>query len=164
MKRLLYVLTFLLALPTLTQAQNALSKGKAQINLGLGFDEVDATVFYGSVDYAVHPDITIGFNVNYRDYKAEIFRDLTIGGNLWGYQVNGNYHFNNWWGINSNWDVYAGANLTTYVLYFVDGGSYSETLFAGQVGARYYINPKLAIQAEFSGYIYTGRVGLTFVL
>jgi lactam utilization protein B len=72
MKRLLYVFTFLLALPALTQAQNALPKGKAQVNLGFGFDEIDATVFYGSVDYAVHPDITIGFNLNYRDYTGRV--------------------------------------------------------------------------------------------
>lgn len=159
--RLLFIALALLPLGTL--AQNALPDGKAQINLGFGIDEVDATVLYGGIDYAIHPDVTLGLNVNYRDYSSDIFRDLTIGGNLWSYQVNGNYHFNNWWGINSNWDVYAGLNITTYSLNWAQGGVYSEVLMAGQIGGRYYINEKLAIQAEFSGYIYTATFGLTFV-
>lgn len=164
MKKVLFTLCAVALLLPTGHAQNALQKGKAQVNLGFGIDEVDAIVLYGGLDYGIHQDITIGLHINYRDYTDNLYRESTRGGNLWVYQLNGNYHFNNWWGMSPDWDVYAGLNVTNYSLYLVSGGVNNEALLAGQIGGRYYINDQFALHAEVSGYIFTAMFGITFVL
>ena len=63
--------------------------------------------------------------------------------------VKGNYYFDNLFGVNSDWDVYAGANVG----WRIDNGDNdnSGAAWGGQIGARWFWSEKWGLNAEFGG-------------
>lgn len=133
-------------------AQSPLPLNKTQLNAGVGFSDYGVPLYVG-LDYSVHRDITIGGELSFRSYSenwhAEKYRHTVMG--LSG---NGNYHFNTLLNINQNWDFYGGLNLGFYVWSSPDSypGEHSSGLGLGaQIGGRYYITHKVALNLEIGG-------------
>ena len=153
------------------EGQNALPKGGMQINGGLGFSGNGIPV-YGGMDFGVHQDMTVGFEVGFRSYADGDWRHnaFSLAGTF-------NYHLNRLIGLPSNFDLYAGANVG-YVNWnnrWQGPGSaedwndnrYSSGLGIGiQVGGRYYFNQNWGINLEFNGgnRLSGGRIGVSYRL
>jgi hypothetical protein len=114
-----------------------LAKGDMQLNFGTGFCNYGVPI-YGTFDYAVHKDVTLGgtFNLNFYP-KWDSF--------LVGIVFKGDYHWNYLLGIPSNIDFYTGPRLG-----FMFGTDFK--IDAGiQIGGRYYWNDKWAANLEIIG-------------
>lgn len=145
MKKTIYLYLVLVVLGIGTaNAQSAYSKGDRILNFGLAYDGA----FVG-VDWAVHPDITVGATAGFIFYNygdRDGFFPVRFAGNA-------NYHFNSVFGISEKWDLYAGLNL---------GFRYAFDLGA-QIGFRYYwsnfgFNLEAGGGSAFGG---DGRIGLS---
>jgi len=148
-------------------AQGSLKKGESQLNLGVGFSSWGTPVYLG-FDHGVHPDITLGGELSYRGYRDK-WDGYYYNHNVIGISGNGNYHFNRVLEIPKKWDFYAGLNLGFYIWSSPDNyeGSHSSGLGLGaQIGGRYYISNKVALNLEFGGgnAFSGGKFGLTFKL
>ncbi len=151
MKRIKLLFVFLLV-SFLGFAQNKapLSVGEKQVNFGAGFG--NGFPVYGSIDFSVHNDITIGpeigFDLSGLDY-------ITFAGR-------GDYHWNTLLEIPSEWDFYSGLNLGFLV--GVNNYTGSDGLYLGmQVGGRYYWDKMWAVNLEIGGGMinYGGRFGVS---
>lgn len=168
--------TFFLCLwASIAFSQAPVSKGKAMLNLGLGFSNWGVPVHIG-VDFGVHPDITLGGEISYRRYreywkwggkgKNWVYNDASI----WGIQFNGNYHFNRVLNIPKEWNFYAGLNVG-YLIFQYDtpvssGSSASGLGLGGQIGGRYFFSEKFGLQLEAGGgnRFSSGKFGITLKL
>ncbi len=112
-----------------------LSKGQKQLNMGLGFDSYGLPI-YGSVDFAVHDEVTIGPQVNIVFYDN--ITAFSIG-------FRGDYHFNRLFEITPDWDVYGGANIG------VGFNGHDDLDLGLQIGGRYYWSRKWGLNLEFAG-------------
>ena len=133
-------------------AQGPISKGQSQINAGVGLSSWGVPVYLG-LDYAVHPDITLGGEVSYRSYNNN-WRNDKYHHSIIGILGNANYHFNTVLNIPSPWDFYAGINLGFYSWSSPNDyeGSHTSGLGLGaQIGGRYYFSNKVALNLEFGG-------------
>lgn len=148
-------------------AQGPIAEGEKQVNFGTGFSTWGIP-FYVGMDFGVHPDISVGFNLSYRSFNStwvsEDYRLSVIG--IFG---NGNYHFSRILNIPEPWDFYAGLSLgfvSVSTPSDYDGGTASGVGIDGQVGARYYWSDRWAVNLEFGGGNATsgGRIGLTYKL
>lgn len=130
------LLLAMVALVTLGFSQGAapLSKGEKQLNFGLGFNN-HGLPLYGTMDFAIHNDWTLGPVVK-----------IVFGDDVWfGALGRVDYHWNRLLNIPSNWDFYAGASIG-----FLAGGDFE--LDAGvQVGGRWYWSDKWGLNLEFGG-------------
>jgi hypothetical protein len=115
-----------------------LAKGEKQINFGTGFSSHGLPI-YGSLDIALHKDITLTPEVHVR---LPFFNEDDFSG---GVMVKADYHWNYLIGIPSNWDFYAGARAGINF-----GGDIYPDLGI-QVGGRWYFNPNWALNLEFGG-------------
>ncbi len=171
MKKIIYT-TFLILFATLSFAQSPLPKGKAQINAGVGMSNWGLPVYVG-FDYGVHPDISLGAEISYRQYKEYWGKKNYVSTNkyaVWGFSGNANYHFNTILKIPSDWDFYAGLNIGFWSW---TGGNdpkfaHSSGLGLGaQIGGRYYFNDKFGLNLEFGGgnnSYSSGKFGITIKL
>ena len=164
MKKVMFSMVLLLICGS-TFAQNPLPKGKSQLNLGIGLSEWSIPVYLG-FDYGVHKDITLGGELSYRHYNRY---DSYYNPNIIGISGNGNYHFNYILNIPQNWDFYAGLNLGYYIWSYphtYSGGGSSELGLGAQVGGRYFLSNKVALNLEFGGgnAFSGGKFGLTIKL
>ncbi len=148
-------------------SQSPVGNGGKQINAGTGFSTYGLPLYVG-LDYGVHEDITVGFNVSYRSYRESWFgtryRHSVIG--LMG---NANYHFDRLLELPSEWNVYAGLSLGYYIFNMDSnyGGQAASGLgIDGQVGARYFFRDNLGVNLEFGGgnAASGGRIGITYIL
>ena len=133
-------------------AQSPLVKGGKQLNLGVGLSGWGVPVYAG-LDFGVHPDMSLGLEVSFRQYK-EHWKDYYYHHNIIGFSGNFNYHFNRILNITPKWDFYAGANLGFYVWNSPDyyPGDHSSGLgLGGQLGGRYYLTDKVGLNLEFGG-------------
>ena len=130
MKRLVFsAMIVLFAYSANAQAQKYLNFG------GLG------TGLYAGIEFPVASAITIGPQVscNYNfDY--------------WVLAAKGNFYFDELFELNSDWDVYAGANVG----YRLDGSDNNDNNGDGfnwgaQIGARWFWSEKWGLNAEFGG-------------
>lgn len=148
-------------------AQGPISQGQSQINAGVGLSSWGVPVYLG-FDYGVHPDITLGAELSYRNYNDR-WDKHKYDHSIVGFSGNANYHFNNVLSIPSPWDFYAGLNLGFYSWNSPKkyGGSHTSGLELGaQVGGRYYFNNKMGVNLEFGGgnAFSGGKIGLTIKL
>jgi hypothetical protein len=148
-------------------AQSALPKGQNQINFGVGFSGKGIPVYFG-FDHAIHNNVTLGAELNYRGYE-ENYRNDNYKHNVLGVAGNINYHFNTLFSIPSNWDLYAGANVGFNVYNSpdnYDGDDVSGLGLGLQVGGRYFFTNKTGINLEFGGgnAFSGGKLGLTIKL
>lgn len=122
-------------------SQAPLSKGQKQLNMGLGMSGHGIPGYIG-MDFAVHPDITLGaevaFNLDGFDYVTPRFV--------------ANYHFNTLIGIPPEFDFYAGANVGFRIWFGDDTKDDISGLDLGlQVGGRWYWSDKWGLNLEFAG-------------
>lgn len=146
-----------------SKAQGSLEKGKAQVNVGLGFSGWGIPVYAG-LDYGIHKNITIGFEGSYRSWDNIGYKFSIIG-----ISGNANYHFNQALNLPKEMDLYAGLNVGYYIYNTPSGylgASLSTVGVSGQAGFRYFFNNKLGGNIEFGGGSATsgGKLGLTIKL
>jgi outer membrane immunogenic protein len=158
MKKLILIL-LCIVLASEIDAQNTMA-GKAQINAGFGMSQYGLPVYVG-LDVGIHPDISIGVEGSYQRHTIPNYNAA-----LFGIEGNINYHFNSVFKIkNEHWDVYAGATVGYWIWNWNNSynGSLSSGLgLSGQIGARYFIVPRWAINFEISGGTLSGgKFGLT---
>ncbi len=122
-----------------------LSKGKRQLNFGLGFSD-GGIPLYGSLDFAVHKDVTVTPEIHMViDNKFRM-----------GVLVKADYHWNYLIGIPSNWDFYAGVRAG---FEFING---FDPNIGIEVGGRWYWNETWGLNLEFGGGTgYSGTFGLS---
>ena len=146
----------------------AYSKEDFQLNAGIGVSGWGVPVYVGA-DYFVDNDISIGAEVSYQTFNETIFVQK-YKSSILGIGVNGNYHFRRVLKLPNEWDLYAGIGIGYYIWSFDNvnyaGSNSSGTGFGGQIGARYFINNKFAINAELGGASTTSgaRIGITYKL
>lgn len=112
------------------------SYGQAQSQLNIGLIGVSYEIPVSKA-ITVAPTAFTNFDFNY----------LTLG-------VKGNYYFDELFGLPSEWDVYAGANLG-FGIYMGDGTKSSDLDLGLQVGGRWFWNEKWGVYAEIGG----GKLG-----
>jgi hypothetical protein len=148
-------------------AQSPIGDGGKQINVGTGFSTWGIPLYAG-MDFGVHPDITVGFNVSYRSYNhrwsADDYRLSVLG-----FFANGNYHFNTLLDIPQEWDLYAGLSLGFVSVSSPSaykGGTVSGLGLDLQIGGRYYWNDRWGVNLEFGGgnAASGARIGLSYIL
>lgn len=149
----LVILLSLIICSSLTiDAQGPIVKGQSQLNMGVGLSSWGAPVYIG-MDFGVHKDVTLGFELSYRSYYNR-YNDYRYKHDIFGFSGNANYHFNSLLQIPSNWDFYAGINIGFYHWNSSNdypGGYKSGLGVAGQLGFRYYFNERFGINLEFGG-------------
>lgn len=148
-------------------AQRPISKGQSLINVGVGLSSRGVPVYLG-FDYGVHPDVTLGAEVSYRNYNDN-WDNSKYDHSIVGILGNANYHFNSILNIPSPWDFYAGLNLGYFYWNSPSkyAGSYNSGLGLGaQIGFRYFFNNSVGINLELGGGNVSsgGKVGITFKL
>jgi len=164
MKSILLAIGFLLLTAVSATAQSPLPKGAKQFNAGVGLSGRGIPVYLG-LDFGVHPDISVGAEVNFRKYTHGP-KPFDHSHNIVGILGNANYHFNRLIGIPSNWDLYAGVNLGFYI--YGDDDEFDEDLddgldFGAQIGGRYYFTPRVGVNLEFGGgtTLHGGKLGIS---
>lgn len=166
MKKLTFLFILLFASGAIF-AQSPIGNGGKQINFGTGFSSYGVPLYFG-MDFGVHDDVTIGFNLSYRSYR-ERWSGSKYSHAVMGIFGNANYHFNTILQIPRDWDVYAGISLGYYV-WSLDsgyGGSAASGLgLDGQIGARYYFSDRWGVNLELGGGNVSsgGRIGLSYKL
>lgn len=145
-------------------SQGDLDVGGKQLNVGLGLSGWGAPVYVG-LDYGFKDDITFGGEFSFRSYN-ERWRDGRYRHNIIGLSANGNYHFNALLNLPSELDFYGGANIGFYIWSSANnypGDGRSGLGLGLQVGGRYYLNNKVALNLEFGGgnAFAGGKFGLT---
>lgn len=147
------------------------SKGDLLINAGIGLSNWGIPV-YGGIEGFVHPDITVGGVLSYRQYRDN-WSSYRYRFSITTISAVGNYHFNRVLNIPSDWDFYAGLNLGVNI--------YNENRPAGapkynrsvsgvglglQVGGRYYFSDNVGLNLEVGGgsVLSDARFGVTFKL
>ena len=153
MKKLILSIA-LITLVSFAFSQSPLPKGKKQFNAGVGFSGWGVPIYAG-MDFAVHNDVSLGFELSYRSY-GENWSGYKFRHQIFGIYGNGNYHFNTILNIPSNWDFYAGLNIGFNVWnttgdFDYNGGSSSGLGLGGQIGGRYYFSQKFGLNLEFGG-------------
>lgn len=167
MKKVLFSLIFLMTCVFVSNAQSPLGKGGKQINIGAGFSNYGIPV-YGGMDFGIHKDITMGFQLEYQRYDED-WNNGKYNHQVYSFSLNGNYHFNTVLEIPQNWDFYLGANIGYWRWDSSDGykGDRSSGLGLGfQVGGRYYFTKSVGLHLELGGgnVISGGKIGLSFKL
>jgi len=109
---------------------------------------------YGSVEYMVHDEVSIGGEISYRG-QSEVILDRTYKIRATTISARGNYHFNNLLKIKAPFLFYAGATLgyaivsTNVVSGFGYDGARASGLFFGiQTGGNYYFTKNWAANVE----------------
>ncbi|MCF6352042.1 MAG: hypothetical protein L3J06_03430 [Cyclobacteriaceae bacterium] len=173
MKKVLIIsslFTLLFTVNSFAQFNPAANDSK-MLSVGLGVSGWGIPI-YGRYEFSVADNITVGGVLSYQskrygipgfDYRLSYF----------GIAARGSYHFNELLGADDKWDFYAGATLGYYF------SSFSGDAFAGSnnlgdgglgvgvhIGARYFINEKIALNAEFGGgsAVSGATIGVTFML
>ncbi len=167
MKKFYLILVLLFSTTAIFAQSGPISKGQAQLNLGVGFSSWGIPVYFG-FDVGVHPNVTLGAELSYRGYDDNWHND-NYHHSIIGFSGNANYHFNNVLNIPAPWDFYAGLNLGFYTWNSpkdYDGNSSSGIGLGGQIGARYYFSNAVGINLEFGGgnAFSGGKIGLTIKL
>jgi len=148
-------------------AQYPLDEGKMQLNAGFGLSSWGVPVYVG-LDYGLAENVSIGGEATFRSFNEKIGA-IRFKSNIIGITANGNYHFGSLLDVSEVWDLYAGLNLGFFVWSTPSnypGTSTSGLSLGAQIGVRYYVSEKLALNLEggggsaFSG----GKVGISVLL
>ncbi len=165
MKKIIFFSVLFLLTGLFTYAQSPIGKGEKQLNAGIGLSGWGIPIYVGG-DYGVHQDITIGLEISLRSYR-ESLSSVKYNSTIIGFTGNGNYHFNRLLEIPSPWDFYAGLNIGFFFWNSPSdypGSGSSAPGIGAQVGGRYYLNSRLALNLEFAGGNSTngGKFGITY--
>jgi len=155
-----------IAFSSLAFAQSPLGKSGKQLNVGFGTSSWGLPVYVG-VDFGVHPDITVGPEISFRNYNQR-FAGNRYRSSIIGISLAGNYHFDRVFNLPSAWNIYGGANLGFFIWNNEDNypGTGSSGVGLGlQVGARYFFTNNFGINLEFGGgnAFGGGKLGITYI-
>jgi outer membrane immunogenic protein len=161
MRKAIFLAGFMLWMTVLC-AQNPVGKGGKQLNAGLGFSNWGLPVYVG-LDFGVHKDISLGGQFSIHTFNDKYKYNHTI----FGFQFNGNYHFNTLMDIPSEWGFYAGLNIGFNIWNSPKdySGPYSNGLGLGaQIGGRYFFNNNFGLNLELGGGNAStgGKFGITY--
>lgn len=167
MKKTTYIISMLILSISTLLAQNPLQKNQTQLNVGVGFSDWGVPVYIG-FDHGISKNFSLGGELSYRHYE-EYWQEVYYAHPITGLSGNINYHFNNLFHIRPTWDLYAGLNAGFYIWGSPNAyhGTESTGLGLGaQIGARYYISRKVALNLEFGGgnAFSNGKLGLSVKL
>lgn len=165
-KNTLIIMILILSVST-TFAQSPLSNNQTQLNVGVGFSDWGVPVYIG-FDHGISKNFSLGGELSYRHYE-EYWQDIYYSHSITGLSGNINYHFNQLFRIRPTWDLYAGLNAGFYI--WNSPNTYRGTESTGlglgtQIGIRYYLSRKVALNLEFgSGNAFSnGKLGLSIKL
>lgn len=148
--------------------------GNGLATVGVGFSSWGIPLF-ARYEHPVADNITVGGSVSYQS-KSEKYSSSKWKHSIIGINGRGSYHFNELLEASDDWDFYGGASLGFYIwdtkydgpgASFNYGGSGSGGLgIAAHVGARYFLNEKIALNLEVGGgsVLSGGTLGVTFIL
>lgn len=168
MRKLTFIILFIVLTSTYSFSQGTLRTGEKQFNAGLGFSDWGVPIYAG-LDFCVYENITIGPRLSFRNYSYtragyKYKQSLTV------LSFNGNYHFNTLLNLPRPWDVYAGLTLGYY--FWSDVSTSSGVYYEGesstagldlQIGGRYFFNNQFGINLELGGGTEAGgRFGITY--
>ncbi len=164
MKKLLLTMTIGM-FSILGQAQYALSPGDNQLNVGVGASGYGIPIYLG-FDHGFDESISFGAQVAWRGYSRNYFGQ-NYRNSITNFSVNANYHFGSLLELSEEIDLYGGANIGVFIWSY--GSGYYEAGRTGlgiglQIGGRYYLNDKFALNLEFGGgynAIGDGKVGIS---
>lgn len=150
MKKILASLIILLSINTIVNAQAWDGKGDTKINIGYEFYGYSTTSNLGNtengilstIDYGITDNISLGTGVKYNFNSTNFYLNLRT-----------DYHFQGLFELNSNFDVYAGADIGF--------NSYYENNydFGFHIGTRYMFTDIVGIYLELGN---RGNVGLSY--
>ncbi len=128
---------------------NEIKKSVVQLNAGSGFYS-GGFPLYAFADFNVHPDWTVGPQINFVFYDNFHF---VLSGRV-------DYHFNRLLNIQDNtWDLYGGATMG------IDFSNHTEFSSGLHVGGRWYWNKTWGLNAEIGGGTYfNATIGISMRL
>ena len=121
------------------------------------YGQADSYLNFGGVGTGLYAgyEIPLGTKITIQPFGAT---DWNF--NTFIFSVKGNFYFDDIFGFNSSWDLYAGANVGWRLENDNNGAAWG-----GQVGARWFWNESWGINAEIGGGSgVLGGVGLTWNL
>ena len=130
-------------------SQSPLYAGEKQLNFGIGIDDGGGIPLYAGVDFHIADNLTLG-------PVASLSSDFFSGvGAI-------NYHFDELFGLPSEWNIYAGANAG-FIASLDDDFSGDGFGIGLQLGGRYFFNDRWGINLEGGGgnQISGGKLGMT---
>ena len=155
MKKLLLSLILLLSINTISKAQAWDGKGDMKVGMGYMFYDYhlsNSIENFGSgistyIDYGITEDISIGMGVNYNIQPTNFY-----------FNLRSDYHFQNLLELNSNFDIYAGADfgLNTYEQLWDFEQRWSLGL---HIGTRFMFTDVIGLYLEIGN---RGNVGLMY--
>ncbi|MCB2207477.1 MAG: porin family protein [Bacteroidetes bacterium] len=157
MKKILLILSIVFAFIAIqAQEESPTLKGKTQLNIGaglMGWGGLQIYPLHAGIDFFIVNNLSVGFDMNWRLLKSD-YNNTDFTHHLFAIQAVIDYHFNEVMKLSYKWDFYAGMKigpgyitdaendvndaLNSSVRFFLDA----------RLGVRYYINPKLALNAE----------------
>ncbi|MFM7812970.1 MAG: outer membrane beta-barrel protein [Flavobacteriales bacterium] len=164
MKKIVFVV-MALVMAAGAHAQYALKVGSRQLNAGFGSSNRGLPVYAG-IDWGVQTDISVGGELSFRNYNENIIT-TNYKHTVIGLMANANYHFNGITDIPEEYDFYGGLGVGFFFVSAASdyAGNIGSSIGIGaQIGARYYFNPKLALNIEFNSntVLSGGKIGVTF--
>jgi outer membrane immunogenic protein len=166
MKKSFVILIFSLIAASVANSQSPLGRGNQQLNAGLGLSGWGIPLYVG-LDFGIHKDVTLGIEGSFRSYN-EHYTGSRYRSSIIGLSVNGNYHFNTILEIPSEWDFYAGLNIS-YFFWATSseypGNGYSGAGLGAQIGGRYFFRNNLGLNLELGGSnaFAGGKFGITYI-
>jgi hypothetical protein len=149
-----------------SNAQAPLRIGGNQLNVGVGISGWGVPVYIG-FDHGFKRDITLGAEFSFRSYRND-YNKNRYRHSIYGFSVNGNYHFSSVLDIPKNWDFYAGLNLGYYAWQSPSdyrGEGNSGIGLGLQVGGRYFFDKNFGVNLELGGATVAagGKFGITYL-
>jgi outer membrane immunogenic protein len=163
MKKIMFMCIWILGAATVS-AQTVEKPDRFFLNAGVGVTPsfaspyLNVPVFLG-VDYMLLPFLSVSGEYTFVSDEKHFSRTTR-----YGYKLGINYHFNKLLRLSPKWDLYAGAVTEYEMIYYsrdvyVDK-PYNRPVYGFQVGARYFITDRMAINAKLG----SGNVGSTGTL
>ncbi len=173
MKNKLIILSLILFSFTLYSTKslaqfNPYTEEVKMLSVGLGVSGWGIPI-YVRFEMPVADNITVGGGLSFQSQgNSVILASSSYRTNTFGIVGRGNYHFNDLLNAPDEWDFYAGASIGYFIRSnSVDNISVSNEVHVGvHVGARYFLNEKIALNAEAGGGIALSgaSIGVTFFL
>lgn len=166
MKKIIFSLLCGISLLMSAQAQDTFRKGTNALSLGVGvgtqsyvsFPAVSATYEFSAADGLFDfGSIGIGGQLEYQGYKFGV-----LSGNEFFLGTRAAFHYE----FVDRLDSYIGlqAGLRNFSGRFYTDSAYTDFIFVGVLGARYFFNDTLAVFGELGTNISIFKVGVSFNL
>ncbi len=158
MRKLFLTFACIIGLSSFALAQ----KGQTQLNAGVGFDSWKGVPIYVGFDHYVSNDFSLGAEVSH--VSLDKYKKHKHDYSIWGIGGNANYHFDRVLSLPSDWNIYAGLNLTYYSWDHHDHHDNDGLNLGAQIGARYFFsrNFGLNLQAGGGSNVSGGKFGITY--